>query len=154
MNGGKRNRATDIFSFGCVLLEIYTVLALKSLMDFVNFRTDEHGSDAFHRNLSKVHEWVAIIKGNLQPRTKDFLEFLERLISESPGDRPTADEVFDRARKTQRDDDEYQTFCGACCQDAAKASDTLFDVPRLAEKLEEDSVHSSLTGVKAISQQL
>jgi serine/threonine protein kinase len=135
MNGGQRSRASDIFSFGCVLLEIYSVLALKSPMEFSFFRTDEDGSDAFYKNMCRVRKWVDLLKENLEPRTRDFLEFLATLALENPKDRPTANDVFERARSTKRDDffergpstkreDEFDlTFCGACCQDVPKASE-------------------------------
>jgi serine/threonine protein kinase len=54
-----RGRSADIFSLGCVFLDIITVCDGKDLHDFADFRSGESGDQSFHANLEKVQEWVS-----------------------------------------------------------------------------------------------
>ena len=57
-----RDDASDVFSLGCVFLEMATLLlerTLKGLSDRCSTTVNESAKDeAYHRNLQKVHEWI------------------------------------------------------------------------------------------------
>jgi serine/threonine protein kinase len=56
----RRGRATDIYSMGCVLLEIATALIAPpgSHERFIQFRQESSGSTAFAANLSSILQWI------------------------------------------------------------------------------------------------
>jgi serine/threonine protein kinase len=54
----KWGRSADVFSMGCVFLEMHTVLCGKTLDDFVDYRYRGGMDGSFHANLPKVHEWA------------------------------------------------------------------------------------------------
>jgi ankyrin repeat protein/serine/threonine protein kinase len=51
-------RPADIFSLGCVFLEMHTVLCRRTLDEFATYRSQDSGTEAFHANLPRVTEWV------------------------------------------------------------------------------------------------
>jgi ankyrin repeat protein/serine/threonine protein kinase len=51
-------RPADIFSLGCVFLEMHTVLCRRTLDEFATYRSQDSGTEAFHANLPRVIEWV------------------------------------------------------------------------------------------------
>jgi serine/threonine protein kinase len=53
-----RGRSADIFSLGCVLLEMMTVISGKDPQDFADFRRGEGTDDSFHANLPRVLQWA------------------------------------------------------------------------------------------------
>lgn len=61
-------RAADIFSLGCVFMEMLTVLCGRDLDEFVDFRSQSgQGSGAYHESIDQVFEWAE----QLRPELKD-----------------------------------------------------------------------------------
>ena len=80
LSASKHGRASDIFSMGCVWLEMYTVLLGERLEDFEQYRVSSSESpsddlddvDTFRSNevsgsfaasLPRVHEWIERLVG-------------------------------------------------------------------------------------------
>jgi serine/threonine protein kinase len=55
-----RGRSADVFSLGCVFLEIFTVVQGIPLDEFAEFRSQikEERDYSFHGNLDRVSEWI------------------------------------------------------------------------------------------------
>ena len=53
----KRLRSADIFSLGCVFLEMMTLAKGRSVDSFRNFRAS-NGDESFHANLGAVMSWI------------------------------------------------------------------------------------------------
>ncbi|KAI9790952.1 MAG: hypothetical protein M1833_001726 [Piccolia ochrophora] len=107
-----RSRSADIFSLGCVYLEIFTVIVGESRDSFEEFRS---GTDAtFSNNLRKVIDWLQLlIDGVNSPETRsdprfwriktfqfedvsvfnDISSTFRKMLSIDPNIRPTAEEV-------------------------------------------------------------
>ncbi|KAI9702538.1 MAG: hypothetical protein M1836_001018 [Candelina mexicana] len=72
VSGDSRGRAADVFSMGCVFLEMMTVLLQKSLDDFAEHRLDLNGDDdSFCGNLDSVASWIQILRDVLRSRPLD-----------------------------------------------------------------------------------
>jgi serine/threonine protein kinase len=54
----RRGRSEDIFSLGCVFLEIATVLFGVPLTSFTQFRVSEDGNHAYAENPDKLLRWI------------------------------------------------------------------------------------------------
>lgn len=112
--GESRNSKADIWSLGCVFLEIVTVLKgqnRKSMKDF--FNSNGSRSDFFRLNQDAVVGWIRKLKekelrcGNLP------LEWTEKMLQRQPPDRPNARELMDFILDSKKEDG--MTFWGDCC---------------------------------------
>ena len=69
-----RDDPSDVFSLGCVFLEIATLVLGKSLHDFSAYyatqKNDTGVEDAYHCNLDRVHEWIDGLGGPSHKDTK------------------------------------------------------------------------------------
>ncbi|KAL0256155.1 hypothetical protein SLS55_008547 [Diplodia seriata] len=89
-----RGRAADVFSLGCVLLEIQSVLFGFSVDDTHSFSA----LGPFHQNLSRIWSWIDYTSDlpipNLTILDSDSKDALRAMLSQNPDDRPTLDFVF------------------------------------------------------------
>jgi serine/threonine protein kinase len=88
----RRGRSADIFSLGCVLIEIMTVIIGAHPQDFADFRRGEGQDESFHANLSKVTSWT---DGLVEPVGMCVLDrytfvLVKKMIEHDPAARPTA----------------------------------------------------------------
>ncbi|KAI9766459.1 MAG: hypothetical protein M1840_006566 [Geoglossum simile] len=98
--GEIQTRSVDIFSLGCVFLEISTVLANKRLEEFRQFRSarSEHSNSdpSYHGNLLAVMQWIAELRQRqlLSPVPR-ALDSSIHMLSEDPRDRPNVRQLAD-----------------------------------------------------------
>lgn len=103
-------RSADVFSLGCVFLEILSVLYGNSPCDFADFRRGENGCDeSFRGNLNRVSEWIDMIinspigpqetlsqplvwgnKGIYPVLPSGLLDIVRQMLQHDPNERPTA----------------------------------------------------------------
>ncbi|KKA28987.1 hypothetical protein TD95_004627 [Thielaviopsis punctulata] len=109
-------QAADIFSLGCIILELLTFL-LKKQQKFASHRAAKHKTagrggavldSSFHKNLGQVESWMTDLakEANKKASNKDgnhvfrgfvpILHIVARMLSVNPQDRPTAHEVQQR----------------------------------------------------------
>ncbi|KAI9768912.1 MAG: hypothetical protein M1835_006781 [Candelina submexicana] len=109
ISGDSRGRAADVFSMGCVFLEMVTILLNKSLDVFIEHRSDGSNEDgSFCGNLNLVASWMLILReasrtaggwSDWVPNTSDriqpkvLLDIIERMLQKDPGVRPKAAEL-------------------------------------------------------------
>ncbi|KAF3048062.1 hypothetical protein E8E12_009714 [Didymella heteroderae] len=93
--GETRGRSADIFSLGCVFLEILTVYSGNDLDEFADYR---HKLDtSFHANLDGVNDWIdltlhpSMSKPGVHPgELLDLLRKVRNMVDREPSTRPTA----------------------------------------------------------------
>jgi serine/threonine protein kinase len=88
--------ASDIFSLGCVLLEMVTVIHREKLQTFVDFRT--YGSDdaSYHSSSRKTCFWIEYLSNinqSLGLPHQEWLELITKMLSVDSKKRPTAHEL-------------------------------------------------------------
>jgi hypothetical protein len=95
-----RGRSADIFSLGCVFLEILTVLAGQHPYEFTEFRIGESDDDSFHANLYQVALWAeAYFRRGIDLKYCDLKigcsisEMVEMMVGQAPSERPTASDL-------------------------------------------------------------
>jgi hypothetical protein len=106
-----RGRSADVFSLGCVFLDIMTVIRGRDPQDFADFRRGEGTDDSFHANLPMVLQWLKTVcfkappSGSSSEREvapdRDALLFSSfqrdmvcRMVDPNPAARPTAEELL------------------------------------------------------------
>jgi serine/threonine protein kinase len=106
----KSGRASDIFSLGCILLEMTAVMNGYSLQSLKELRQDKDCS--FHANLSSTIEWFDYLSVSL---ADIFLLCEVRMMLRScPQSRPTIQHVSERVQLLShflRDDQSFQSHC-------------------------------------------
>ena len=90
---GMGQPAADIFSLGCVFIEMYTVLSGRKMRDLQKRRTDPRGA-AYRYNLPAIRTWLDELEKGKNYETKDtFLNIVKHMIDPDPARRPSAAEV-------------------------------------------------------------
>jgi serine/threonine protein kinase len=91
-----RGRAADIYSLGCVFLEINTVHRRLSLGAFENFRTRD-SDRSYQNNPQKIQEWMSKLRqiriDNVDSGIFDIVDVIERMVSHIAKDRPTIRDI-------------------------------------------------------------
>ena len=114
-------QAADVFSLGCVILELLSFLLKKHGRPFASHRAAKHKSagrggavldSSFHKNLSQVESWMAQLARDAGKKDDavfrgfaPILHLVERMMALSPADRPAAHDVQTRM---------YQILTEAC----------------------------------------
>jgi serine/threonine protein kinase len=122
-NYAPRGRAADVFSLGCVFLEITCVIAKIDLQDFIDARRGDSEDISFHANLDRVVKWartslrssLLLSQGsNPEPRALEKVIGLQvKMISHEPSMRPTAAEVRSRLASFPRSAFSPTTCCSS-----------------------------------------
>jgi serine/threonine protein kinase len=90
-----RGTRADIFSLGCVFLEMISVIGGETIESLRELFTDANGSKAYHKNTDKIPTWVNRLKGKLDSRVVELLPVINRMMNSEPGERPDAKKLFD-----------------------------------------------------------
>lgn len=109
-----RPEASDVFSLGCVFLDMVTFVLKGKLNDFVKFRTvrtkaaqnDGRSSKAdssFHADSSKIDAWMAVLRDDAFKQDElvyrgvpEILKLIRRMLAQNSELRPTSRAVRDR----------------------------------------------------------
>lgn len=99
-------QAADIFSFGCIVLELISLLLKRTTKTFAAHRGAKHklagrggapSDTSFHKNIGQVESWMAGLAKDASKKddhifrgVAPMLQIVARMLSVSPQDRPTA----------------------------------------------------------------
>ena len=106
-NSEERGRSADIFSLGCVFMEISCVIAGIHPQDFAIVRRGPGIDESFHANIDRIVVWAhdvlyARLSSWLYDSRDDHLyikalvESLINMVRRDPGERPTATQVYNK----------------------------------------------------------
>ncbi|KAL5315299.1 hypothetical protein ACEPPN_016166 [Leptodophora sp. 'Broadleaf-Isolate-01'] len=107
-----RGRAADIYSLGCVFLEINTVYREMSLVEFDAFRT-KNEDHSFQNSPEKLKEWMARLRevpSSLDLGIFDMMDLAEKMVADLPTERPTIAKVVATLKTLGGD-----TYFAPCC---------------------------------------
>ncbi|KAI4870629.1 kinase-like domain-containing protein [Hypoxylon rubiginosum] len=102
-------QAVDIFSLGCVILELLGLLLKRQTRAFASHRAAKHKlagrggavlDSSFHKNIGQVESWMAGLAKDASKKDDQvfrgmapMLQVVARMLSVLPHERPTAQEV-------------------------------------------------------------
>lgn len=110
----RRGRSADVFSLGCVFLEILTAICHMDLHKFTDARRGDGDDESFHANLDRTIEWArrnlcassselkdhgCVVGDDLM--LKYVAELVISMVAQEPEKRPRAAEVRKRLKSEQ-----------------------------------------------------
>jgi hypothetical protein len=120
-NDEPRGRSADMFSLGCVFLEILTVICGIDLHNFTDARRGDGDDESFHANLERTVKWACTNLCASSSRLKNsncavvsdteldqVVALVIGMVTREPWKRPTAVEVCNHLRAILR-------FPNTCC---------------------------------------
>ncbi|KAI9775342.1 MAG: hypothetical protein M1839_001258 [Geoglossum umbratile] len=116
----RRGRKSDVFSLGCVFLEIATIQANE---DF-NALEQHFGSDdrSFQGNLARIPSWISLLRGKCGESTVNQLplKWCERMLWETEDKRPFMEDLVREMFEEEGAKDRY--FCHTCQREPPRAT--------------------------------
>ena len=112
-------RAADMFSLGCIILEI---LVLHHTGSLEHIRQNRSPDPSFHANLDKIDTWLSILGTNSNWRLNMLQWEVKDLLAKKPADRPIASDLlmsivfYENVWSRQATSMGY--VLSACCRDA------------------------------------
>ncbi|KAH8693312.1 kinase-like domain-containing protein [Phaeosphaeriaceae sp. PMI808] len=139
-----RNSSSDIWSLGCVFLEMLTVIKGVHLDELTSFLM-EHGTGttAYHSNADAVEQWMSKLRitNTGEPNNK-LLDWIEAMLTEDRNLRPSAELLVSDIITYRSASDRIGEFCGICCrsEDQSFFDVEMEDQPLFVPKVEEPNI--------------
>ena len=109
-SGQPAGRSADIFSLGCVFIEMLTVLANRSIDEFKARIT----KDIYQEEMG-IRDWLCDeLPSNLPEGTQGFVACALHMVNTTQSSRPLAATVWEITQCTRTEDN--SSLCGTCCQ--------------------------------------
>lgn len=92
-SGVSREQAADIWSLGCVFLEMLAVALSQENMQWLNLRKEFSGRAGkyYWQEVPRLHEWLSsFLEQTETPGEKTALRTIKSMLNEEPVERPTA----------------------------------------------------------------
>lgn len=111
--GEKRNEFADVWSLGCVFLEMAAVLHGQGLESIRNYYSS-HGSQyqGFHSNMEATNELIQSWGESWGPSARPLLQCIEKMLNPERISRPKASQVWEILATATEDEERYY---GTCC---------------------------------------
>ena len=122
----KRNTSSDVWSLGCVYLEMVSVLKGESSEKVVSFLERNGMRDScFYANPSGVTAWINNLAQT--PRDNEPLLWIRKTLQENREHRPTTGNLL-RLILSKKSPEASMIFCGQCCCNTSRAAEPEFQV--------------------------
>ncbi|KAH7069363.1 hypothetical protein FB567DRAFT_246343 [Paraphoma chrysanthemicola] len=121
-------RPSDIWSLGCVFLEMITVLRDRTIDDLEAFYVAHGGTTHYYRNQKATSEWILELGRESKAVDTEPLTWVQGMMQLQPAQRPTISQVIADIADAPV---EHRYFCHRC-----------FDDEHPEELYKEDGIHS------------
>ena len=116
----KRNSAADVWSLGCVFMEMITVLKGQSVTTMRDFFEERSGNYRFYANITRLVEWVDKLRKLGSAKDDAVFKWAVLMLQEHAEDRPTAATLYHDISAECASG--HVPFCGSCCLEAVESS--------------------------------
>lgn len=151
-----RNTSADVWSLGCVFLEMCTVLSGEPLSHLnTHFRSEGSRSLLYHQNSKALDTWI-IKLGSKKDSEYHILEpvtwIADHMLQRRAEDRWNVQELYDRIQHIDADSEVAYSFIGNCCIvendeysfESVNSSETDLSIPTSPDRREADVSLASL----------
>ena len=115
INLRKCNSTSDIWSLGCVFLEMVTVLKGKRVDELRRHFISRTDSKCFFNNLRGIHSWISVL-AQISDADNDPLLWTSKMLQPERTLRLKAVAVVDLIRRSNCTTSHSNRYFGACCQ--------------------------------------
>ena len=116
----KRNLSSDVWSLGCVFLEMTTVLKGRSVIGMQEHFRRLHGSYRFYKCKDGIAGWANGLRASGLESDNLPLRWIGSMLRIEPESRPSAEDLYQEiTSQAQKKEDEAQRFIGGCCIDCS-----------------------------------
>jgi serine/threonine protein kinase len=121
-----RNSSSDIWSLGCVFLELYTVLRGATAKELTKFFTADGRLLPYHSKDADVSAWIDRIR-KLPGSNSDNLPsvWIEQMLKRERGDRWSTYLLLESIRESSADLSAQYLYIGRCCLDDEETSESV-----------------------------
>lgn len=115
-NYQKRNSSSDVWSLGCVFLEMLTICNGATIQDLrVIFR--HHSESArFYENINVIYDYLETLGAKSSSADKQMCQWIREMMLMNPSDRIKAQNLFESiASFKDKDSEPSNPLCGECC---------------------------------------
>jgi len=118
----ERHSSSDIWSLGCVFLEMVTVLRGESLNTMQTFLSTNGSKQSNYRhNLDGISQWIRRLKDNSRSELESRpLDWIMEMLKHDHEQRPNARQLMESIWKSKSQNDflanSSKTFYGICCE--------------------------------------
>lgn len=115
--GRPRNSSADIWSLGCVFLEMVTVLKGRESDSIRSYlREMNRESNSYSENLSNLQLWMKILEDDDAQFGNEPLRWIGDMLQQDPQSRLTAGNLREELRNHSSDSVSRLSFFGNCCR--------------------------------------
>jgi serine/threonine protein kinase len=118
VNYAPRSYSSDIWSLGCVYLEMLTVLGRVSLDQLSLFMSENGtGNTHYHDNKSAIDLWIEKLRNiDASESDNEIFEWVQAMLLLDRTLRPTADTLATEIANARSASGKVGEFCGICCR--------------------------------------
>lgn len=117
----KRNTSADVWSLGCVFLEMVTVRRGKNVEEMRGFFKEKSGNYRIYANLTAVPEWLDVLRSSGASKDNTPMAWVSQMLQEAPNARPTAAQLSTDINTVCAS--QHVPFCGPCCMEELESSE-------------------------------
>ncbi|OWY47078.1 DnaJ-like protein [Alternaria alternata] len=140
----ERNTSSDIWSLGCVFLEMWTVLKRHTPEDLKSHMSS-HGTHVkeYHHNLEAIASWIKILENSMGPSC-DLApsQWIQNMLQHQPRSRWNCHVLANHIQEASTDPSSEYAFKGLCC---LEPDDDTSDETQSSESFDEQSETGSIT---------
>jgi serine/threonine protein kinase len=119
--GASNSTSTDIWSLGCVFIEMFSVLKGSTVDALRCFLGPQPGVDNSEPQPDRPREWLDTLRAQGDSRDNCIIKWVSAMFEHRPELRPTATMLHDDIAKESEDQD--LAFCGLCCMPESDPSE-------------------------------
>ncbi|KAH7090002.1 kinase-like domain-containing protein [Paraphoma chrysanthemicola] len=116
----KRNTSADVWSLGCVFMELVTVLKGETIAAMRTFFEQQTGNYRFYANVKVLPQWAKHLRTRSSDKDDISFKWVRGMLEEDADDRSTAAMLY--ADIVEQCKLQSTPFCGSCCVEGSESS--------------------------------